>query len=56
MKYQLKDSNAVGLVTLDAIFAARLTKIVADLPDLKVVATTSVGASFRQSKGSWAGF
>ena len=38
-----KDSNAVGLVTLDAIFAARLTKIVADLPDLKVVATTSVG-------------
>jgi long-chain acyl-CoA synthetase len=33
----------VGLVTLDAIFAARLTKIVADLPDLKVVATTSVG-------------
>jgi long-chain acyl-CoA synthetase len=43
MKYQLKDSRAVGLVTLDAIFAARLTKIVADLPDLKVVATTSVG-------------
>jgi long-chain acyl-CoA synthetase len=43
MKYQLKDSCAVGLVTLDAIFAARLTKIVADLPDLKVVATTSVG-------------
>lgn len=43
MKYQLKDSKAVGLVTLDAIFAARLTKIAADLPDLKVVATTSVG-------------
>ena len=43
MKYHLKDSHAVGLVTLDAIFAARLTKIVADLPDLKVVATTSVG-------------
>jgi len=43
MKYQLKDSNAVGLVTIDAIFAARLTGIVADLPELKVVATTSVG-------------
>lgn len=43
MKYQLKDSNAVGLVTLDAIFAARLMGIVADLPELKVVATTSVG-------------
>src|SRR3989339_1987260 len=43
MQYQLKDSRAVGLVTLDAIFAARLTKIVADLPELKVVATTSVG-------------
>ena len=43
MKYQLKDSNAGGLVTLDAIFAARLTGIVADLPDLKVVVTTSVG-------------
>ena len=43
MKFQLKDSNAGGLVTLDAIFAARLTGIVADLPDLKVVVTTSVG-------------
>ncbi len=43
MKYQLKDSNAVGLVTLDAIFAARLMGIVSDLPELKVVATTSVG-------------
>jgi long-chain acyl-CoA synthetase len=43
MKYQLKDSNAVGLVTLDAIFAARLMGIVADLPELKVIATTSVG-------------
>jgi long-chain acyl-CoA synthetase len=44
MRYQLKDSNAKGLVTLDAIFAARLVEIIDDLPDLKLVATTSVGS------------
>ena len=44
MKYQLKDSNAKGLVTLDAIFAARLVEIIGDLPELKLVATTSVGS------------
>jgi len=44
MKYQLKDSNAKGLVTLDAIFAARLVEIIDDLPELKLVATTSVGS------------
>ena len=43
MAYQLKDSNAKGLVTLDAIFAARLIPIVDDLPDLKVVVAASVG-------------
>ena len=43
MAYQLKDSNAKGLVTLDAIFAARLIPIVNDLPDLKVVVAASVG-------------
>jgi long-chain acyl-CoA synthetase len=43
MEYQLKDSNARGLVTLDAIFEGRLLGIVDNLPDLKVIATTSVG-------------
>lgn len=43
MAYQLKDSNAKGLVTLDAIFAGRLVKIADDLPDLKVVVAASVG-------------
>ena len=43
MRYQLKDSNARGLVTLDAIFAARLHGIIGDLPELKLVATASVG-------------
>jgi long-chain acyl-CoA synthetase len=43
MQYQLKDSNARGLVTLDAIFEGRLLGIVSELPDLKLVATTSVG-------------
>jgi long-chain acyl-CoA synthetase len=43
MEYQLKDSNARGLVTLDAIFEGRLLGIVSGLPDLKLVATASVG-------------
>ena len=43
MAYQLKDSGARGLVTLDAIFAARLTAIAGDLPGLELVVTTSVG-------------
>jgi len=43
MKYQLKDSNARGLVTLDVLFAGRLLAIVSDLPDLKCVVSTSVG-------------
>jgi len=43
LAYQLKDSNAKGLVTLDAIFAGRLIDIVSDLPDLKLVVATSVG-------------
>jgi long-chain acyl-CoA synthetase len=43
MEYQLKDSNARGLVTLDAIFAGRLTKIADRLPELKVVAVASIG-------------
>lgn len=43
MEYQLKDSNARGLVTLDAIFAGRLVGISDRLPELKVVTTASVG-------------
>jgi long-chain acyl-CoA synthetase len=43
MEYQLKDSDAKGLVTLDAIFAARLTQIAHKLPKLKVVAAASIG-------------
>ncbi len=43
MAYQLKDSDARGLVTLDAIFAGRLTKIAGDLPKLKLVVSASIG-------------
>ena len=43
MEYQLKDSQAKGLVTLDAIFAARLKGIADRLPDLKMVTAASVG-------------
>jgi long-chain acyl-CoA synthetase len=43
MEHQLKDSNAKALVTLDAIYAARLTQIAANLPDLKLVVYCSVG-------------
>ncbi len=43
MEYQLKDSKARALVTLDAIFEARLTGIAENLPDLKLVVAASVG-------------
>jgi long-chain acyl-CoA synthetase len=47
MQYQLNDlgtgGNKVALLTLDAIFAGRLVKIVSKLPQLKLVITTSVG-------------
>jgi long-chain acyl-CoA synthetase len=43
MAYQLKDSRAKGLVTLDAIFAAQLTIIAGDLPDLTVIVAASIG-------------
>lgn len=43
MEYQLKDSNARGLVTLDAIYAGRLINIAAKLPDLRLVVAASVG-------------
>ncbi len=43
MEYQLKDSDARGLVTLDAIFAARVTQISDKLPKLKVVVAAQIG-------------
>ncbi len=43
MEYQLQDCKAKALVTLDAIFAGRLTHIESRLPDLKVVVAASVG-------------
>ncbi|MFH1135047.1 MAG: AMP-binding protein [Pseudomonadota bacterium] len=43
MEYQLKDSEARGLVTLDALFAARFKGIAGNLPKLKVVVAASVG-------------
>ncbi|MCJ7771930.1 MAG: AMP-binding protein, partial [Desulfobacterales bacterium] len=43
MEYQLKDSDAKGLVTLDAIFAGRLVDIASNLPELKIVVSASVG-------------
>ena len=50
MLYQLNDLGAggrqVALVTLDAIFEARLTKIEKKLPQLKLVITTSIIGMF----------
>ncbi|UCE13484.1 MAG: AMP-binding protein [Candidatus Heimdallarchaeota archaeon] len=41
--YQLKDSGAKGIVTLDAIFERRLVNIAPNLPELKLYITTNVG-------------
>lgn len=50
MHYQINDLGAggknVALVTLDAIFEHRLTKIADKLPQLKLIITTSVIGSF----------
>lgn len=49
IKYQLNDLSStgkkVGLVTLDAVFAAHIVGISPDIPQLKLIVTTSV-ASF----------
>jgi long-chain acyl-CoA synthetase len=46
IKYQLNDLGSTGqkvaLVTLDAIFAGHIVKIAPDIPQLKLVVTTSV--------------
>jgi long-chain acyl-CoA synthetase len=50
MLYQINDLGAgqknVALVTLDAIFEGRLTKIASKTPDLKLVVATSIIGSF----------
>ncbi|MFX1503471.1 MAG: AMP-binding protein [Promethearchaeota archaeon] len=50
MHYQLEDlgkgGKKVGLVTLDVIFEHRLKKIIDKLPELKLIAATSVIGSF----------
>lgn len=56
MEHQLKDCRAKGLVTLDAIFAARVTGIASALPDLKVIVATSVGGFLpviKRTLGKW---
>jgi long-chain acyl-CoA synthetase len=50
MEYQLLDSGAKGLVTLDAIFAGRLTKIAHKLPELGVVVASSIGGFLPPAK------
>jgi long-chain acyl-CoA synthetase len=56
MEHQLKDCRAKCLVTLDAIFAARVTGIASALPDLKVVVAASVGGFLpviKRTLGKW---
>ena len=43
MAYQLNDSDARALVTLDAIFAARFVKVHDRVPGLKLVVAASIG-------------
>ena len=54
MLYQINDLGAgqksVALVTLDAIFEARLTKIASKTPDLKLVLVTSIIGSFSKEQ------
>jgi long-chain acyl-CoA synthetase len=43
LEFQLKDSKAKALVTLDALFEAKLAPIASRLPELRAVIATSVG-------------
>ncbi len=43
MHYQLDDLGAKALITLDAIFEARVLKIIDRLPELQVIIATSIG-------------
>lgn len=42
--FQLKDSDAKGLITLDAIYEKKLYSIASELPLLKLVCVTSIGS------------
>ena len=43
MEHQLRDSQAKGLVTLDAIYAGRVVEIAPRLPNLQVIVAANVG-------------
>lgn len=43
LEYQLKDSQAKALVTLDALFEAKLAPAASRLPDLQAIVATNVG-------------
>ena len=43
LEYQLKDSQAKVLVTLDALFEAKLAPVASRLPDLQAIVATNVG-------------
>ncbi len=43
MRHQLQDSQARGLITLDAVFSRTLQDIIDDLADLRVILAASVG-------------
>ncbi len=40
--YQLNDSNTKAIVTLDAVYAKVLNKVLDDIPNLKIIVTTSI--------------
>jgi long-chain acyl-CoA synthetase len=41
--YQLKDVEAKGIITLDAVYEKRLVAIASELPDLKLIVYTNLG-------------
>ena len=43
LEYQLKDAQAKVLVTLDALFEAKLVPVASRLPDLQAIVVTNVG-------------
>ena len=58
MEHQLRDSRARGLVTLDAIFAAKVAGLAAGLPDLKLIVAANVGGflpPLKRTLGRWLG-
>jgi len=55
MAYQLKDSGAKALVTLDALFANRLVDIAGDLGELKVIIAARIGGFLSRFKRIFGG-